>query len=398
MNTKKIDLQKDSPSSMFSSFRRWGRTAVLALGLNAAATGAATVATETASQLAHVSVAHAQDTAPSLTAAQRTELFRLFRAGNTAFHANEYTEALDLFRQAEAINTIGGASIDADLASILSWNICQIYTFQSGFRLFTSDASERPSAATSRRREINEGNSRRLEEVLGFSTLAQLQPVRESLLEAQRRLREIQQAYEQQLLELGEGHASRRADLERGLDDTRRAVVFIDTTLQRIQVRYAELEAASVSRDDGHDRDDTTDDHVVVVGGEEFVEHREDVWFTTPRAVTLATGVAGLAAGAVGLTGYFLNLSDGNAILSQCRELQTSGMPCPESLERSFHGASDRAEAFGVTAWIGAGVGVASTILFLVLPSETRVTREPRITVTPTVSDTTSGLTVSGTF
>ncbi len=193
-------------------------------------------------------IARAQDRTPSLTEEQRAELFRLFTEGNTAFNEHEYERALALFRQAEAINTVSGVSIDTDLASILSWNICQIYLFQAEFRLFSSDPRhETPAAATRRRTEINDGNRARLEEVMGFSTLAQLQPVRDSLLEAQRRLQTIQETYEHQLDEIPEGRSTRRTDLEGGLDDTRRAIAFVDSALQRIQPRYAELERSLAS-------------------------------------------------------------------------------------------------------------------------------------------------------
>ena len=394
-----------------SSFWKKAREAMLPIGLQATAFTGANLAIEAGREMTDSNVAHAQ------TDPRQAESHRLFVEGTAAFRSGDFVSARGDFLESERLRR----ELRSDSSPEMSWNIALCDMRIAGFEFITSTTS--PADA----RPINARNHARLETVLGFS-IAQIRPVRDNMIDARDRMSALVSLYQTQLREVDalpepanprerRERTERRRLVEENLRLATEAVAFARRFLEAIEPRYHELESAATSTGDGHTDGSTGrgtgDGRVVVVEGVEYVEHREDVWFTTPRAVTLATGVAGLAAAGVGLAGYLLNNSDGQANLSQCREEQRSMRPCPLALEREFQANSDRANAFGITAWIGAGVAVTSTVIFLVLPSETSVRREPRttttrartslfgipdFTITPIVTDTMGGMMVGGRF
>lgn len=176
------------------------------------------------------SIAIAQDATPTLTDEQRAEMRRLHEEGTAAYDREDFENALRMFLRLEEIGREAGIPPDI----IMSWNICLVELRLAGFEFVNSRI--RASIA----RPVNERNRRRLEEVLGFTTVAQIQPVRNSLLDAQTRLFAIRDAYDRLL---ASGTTSARQDLE----DTRAALTFIESTLQRIETRYTELQASTVT-------------------------------------------------------------------------------------------------------------------------------------------------------
>ncbi|OGC81483.1 MAG: hypothetical protein A2V81_01205 [Candidatus Abawacabacteria bacterium RBG_16_42_10] len=416
MNSQKLDrkaLKIEKSNGFGSNVLRWTRQALLAAGLHVAAFTGANLAIEAGREMTDSNVAHAQ------TDPREAESRRLFIEGTAAFRGGDFVTARADFLESERI----GRELRSVASPEMSWNIALCDMRIAGFEFVSSDT------AISETRPINARNESRVEAVLGFSTIAQMRPVRDNLVDARDRMRALVTTYNAQLQEIDASpepanarerreRAERRSGVVASLRLAREAAAFAERYLGRIESRYHELESVVPSTGDGH-TDGTSgrgtgDGRVVVVEGREYVEHREDVWFTTPRAISLVSGITGVAAMAVGGSGYLLNVSDGQTNLSQCRQLQTSGMPCPESLERSFYGASDRAEIFAYTFWAGAAVTAVSTVLILALPTETRVTREPRttssvrpraslfgipdLTVTPVISDTVTGLTIGGRF
>ncbi len=189
-------------------------------------------------------VVHAQ----TLTEEQRTEITRLLSEGRTVYRNNDFAGARGLFVRAEEINR--GVGIPIDVA--ISWNVCQVDARLAGFELFTS------GTAAEDVRRINSSNAARLEAVLGFFTLAQIRPIRDHLLDAQTRLIAIRDEYDRQLRELSTlpAPANAREERERGarttyleteLADTRRALAFVESTLQQINTRWVEIEHPTVA-------------------------------------------------------------------------------------------------------------------------------------------------------
>ncbi len=382
-----LEAEKIKNPSYGSHILALVRPAVLALRLGAACAGT-TLAMEAGREITESNVAQAQ--AQVLTPEQ--EARRLFEEGAVAFGREDFLTARNDFLRVEEIASEEHLAVQTE---IISWNIAICDINLSRFDLPSSADSDDTARAT------NSSNQARLEEVLGFTTIEQIRPVRDSLIDARTRTAALVAYYQSEV-------RARRGDFASDLARSREAVAFLETIIPRIEERYLVLEAAAAADiDDGHD--DEGDDHIVVFEGREYIETREDIWFTTPRAVTLATGIAGLAASGVGLAGYLLNTADGEANLARCRELQSGMLPCPLSLEREFQANSDRATAFGTTGWIGAVMFAGSAVLFLALPGETHVTREPResdddetlsldITVMPMISETYAGFNIDGRF
>lgn len=406
MNSQNSCLQAEEPDEKLSPtvarhsswIGRTTRTLLLGVGLHVATN----VAIEAEREMTGNNLVYAQ---PNL---RETEAQRLFNEGNVAFGRGDYLTARARFLNSERIEGIlhpGVTSIE------MNWNIAACDIRLSGFDLIL------PNASASDARVLNARNEARLETVLGFPTIAQIRPVRDNLVDARNRINSLLSRYQRQLEQMNAPANSReRRELEINIRVAREALqLVVERMLVRIEPRYHELESVASGNNGNHsiDGQGQGDGRISVVNGREVIESRENVWFTTPRAVTLATGITGLLASGVGLVGYLLNNSDGQANLAQCRELQSRMTPCPLSLQNEFQGNSDRANAFGIAAWAGVGVAAVSTVLFLTLPSEARVTRESHptsssgphastlhnLTVTPLVSSAgTAGIVVGGRF
>ncbi len=346
--------------------------------------------------------------AQNVPAERREEYLRHFNEGNSAYRRGDFATVRRAFLQAESI----APSVD------MGWNIAMANIHIAGFEVVNP---ETPDANAVR---MNASNRARLDTVLGFTTLQQLEPVRDMLIDALRRAREYRNFYQTQLQNMetlpAPTNSQERAERRRSREFNTQQVatggslgLFVETTLQRIETRYRELQTANnTTRVNPDNRLNTNNGQIIVVGGQEYIERRETNWFTTPRAVVLTTALAGLATAGVGLTGYLLNANSAQADLALCRELHSRMDPCSLALEQSFQENSGRASAFGPVGWIGGGIAAVSVILFAALPAENRVTRErrtvpasavrtawtPGFTITPSVSRTTAGVQLGVSF
>lgn len=415
MNPKKPYLQAKSIEKSQSRIPTWVRQSLMALGIQAAAFTGANIAIEGARDITENNVAHAQEANP-----REAEARDLLRRGTEAFRREDYHTARGLFLRSEAITQ----ELSLPSSAELGWNIAVSDIYVAGFQMAL------PSDPVEDARRENAHNDERIREILGYTTLAQVEEARAPLIDARDRMRALEPIYAARVAEIDarpapanaterRARATERAEAYAGVTGSREIVALIESLLGRFENHYQEVLIASRGtggpddhHDDGHGEGR---ERVVIVEGREYIERREDVWFTTPRAITLTTGLAGLVAAGTGLAGWAINNADGSRNLSECRDLQMSMLPCPLTLEREFQANSDRANAFGITAWIGAATFVGSAVLFLALPGESRVTRVPRegtgestdrptstssldLRITPVISADTYGVSVSGRF
>lgn len=180
--------------------------------------------------------------AQTITHEQTIEIERFTREGSEFFRRGEYAAARNIFIQMEEIYSQAGVP---DTAA--PWNIALAEIRMAGFQIVTTSTP----AATAR--TLNESNSARLETILGFSTLQQIQPVRENLQDALNRMRTVRIISQQGLDRLDSLPQPTNAEERRQRDNRRTSfndnvsqasviIPFLETTLQRINDRYAELQ------------------------------------------------------------------------------------------------------------------------------------------------------------
>ncbi len=208
----------NSPLEKHSRDRSGIRAAIVALGL---------------AGLIQANKADAQTLSPE----QQAEYSRFFNQGNDAFRNNDFATALRSLLQAERVYP----------NMQMSWNIAMADVRLAGFELVVR------GIPTDRARRINDANRARLEAVLGFSTLLQIQPVRDRMQDALTRMRAMREYYQRVLREL-DALSSTTNPRERADRETRRTTArseidqaddvlpYLETTQQSIEARFIDLQ------------------------------------------------------------------------------------------------------------------------------------------------------------